>query len=711
MAREIYIARDTIPPVLTILPSRTFLTRWLPLALIVLVGAALRLYRIGELPPGLYRDEAFYGLDALNVLRGDLSVYFVANNGREGLFMYWLAAAILLFGRTPEALRIASAAIGTLTIIAIYFTGRVMFSHRVGVLSAAVLAVNFWHMAISRVAFRAITLPLVLCVLMALVFAALRTNQLRPRLIYAALAGGAFGLTLYTYTSAQMVIPLFALYAASLWVGLRRELFVRRSEETAYRRRMSVVVFVVTALITLAPLLMWLTQHGNLYFNRASQVSILNPDINGGDPLGTLLGNVVKAVGMFVWQGDRIWRHNLSLRPAFDGFMVVAFIIGVAVCAWRWLRSWQSRYGSAILGIEANVAPQFLLLWLIVFLIPTILAEDTPHYLRAIGALPAACIVAAVGLEAALAFASRRGWFAGLTLLLRRAISPPAFVAALVIAISGVNTITDYFNDYVTRPITSYWLEAHNTALAREVNEFLSSANTGDRVLVDKRLASDNPALLFLAPSIENAQDRGSFVEVSTGPQQPGMAFGRLLVDSNHDWSNLRDALPAPTILKAKEGPLAQGDKDNAPRRAFISVDFTDGGPQAGQPAYTFERGLGLLSAVVTHTHGSNVYSATLTWSTTQPISDDLAVFVHWVRDGQVLVQSDNSPANGYLPMPFWRTGDWIVDEHALAVPGGAMPGDEIHVGAYRREGNQRLSVLSADGKPEGDSVIISPPP
>ena len=36
---------------------------------IVAAGAWLRLYHIGVAPPGLYRDEAFYGLDALNALK------------------------------------------------------------------------------------------------------------------------------------------------------------------------------------------------------------------------------------------------------------------------------------------------------------------------------------------------------------------------------------------------------------------------------------------------------------------------------------------------------------------------------------------------------------------------------------------------------------------------------------------------------------------
>ena len=686
--------------------NRTAVFTILPLVLIVLIGAGLRLWQIGTLPPGLYRDEAFYGLDGLRVLQGEFSIYFAANNGREGLFMYLLAPAIALLGRTPEALRITSAIVGSLTIVAIYFTGRNMFSHRIGVLSAAILAINFWHLTISRVAFRAITLPLALCVLMALIFAALRTNQLRARLIYSALAGAAFGITFYTYTSAQFTLPLVVLFVISLFIGLRRELFARQSDEARRRRRMSILAFAASAFIVLLPLLLWMTQHYGLYFNRAGQVSILNPAINNGDLFGTLLNNIIKSFGMFFSQGDRIWRHNLSLRPVFDGWMIPAFLIGIGVCLWRWVRSWESRLGSEILGVETNVAPQFLLLWLLVFLIPTILAEDTPHYLRAIGALPAACIVTAIGLEAVLAWLSRRGFLSGLTVFLRRVISPPAFVAAVLIVLSGISTVSDYFNDYARRPIVAYWLEQQNVALAGSVNDFLDPSRAQNVVQIDKRLADDNPALQFLVPAMENAQDAGDRYSIRVSEPQPGMAFGRLIVDPNHDWTAMRNSLPSPTALRVTEGPLAQADKEQQPRRAFVVVDYSDGQPPAA-PQHTFERGIGFVDGAVTPASG-NLYTVTLTWSATQPITEDLAVFVHWVRNGEVVAQSDTSPAQGYLPFPTWRPGDWIVDSHVLAPPGGMQAGDEIRAGIYRREGNQRLRVTDAEGNASGDYVIIS---
>ncbi len=696
--------------------------RWiaglLPLVLIVAIGAALRFYRIGELPPGLYRDEGYYGLDALSVLEGNFAVYFPANNGREGLFMYALAASIALFGRTPEALRIASAFIGTTTLVAIYFAGRTMFSPRIGALSAAILAITFWHLAISRVAFRAITLPLVMCAMMAFIFAGLRTNELRPRIVYAALAGAAFGLAFYTYTSAQLVLLLVALYGLSLWVGLRRELFVRHGEASVRRRNLSVLAFIVAGLIVLAPMLLWLTQHADVYFSRVGQVSILNPNINGGDLGGALVANIGKAAGMFVFQGDRIWRHNLSLRPVFDGWLAPAFVLGLVICGWRWLRSWQSRFGTEILGVETNVAPQFVLLWLVVMLIPTMLAEDTPHFLRAIGALPAACIIAAVGMEAALAWLSRRGVLAGLTTFLRRAISPPAFVAALLLALSTIGTVNDYFNDYVNRALTRYWLEDHNVQLARLINAHASGFGSQpplppSNIWLEDRLANDNPSLTFLADgrwvSVSGTK-RGEWARAS----EPGTPV-LLIVDPNHDWSNLRATLPAPATLSVVEGALAQGDRDPTPRRAFIGVHAS---PSAGQPAANglqarFEEDITLESATIRAAlQPANFYTITLVWSTSKAITEDYAIFVHWLRDGrpQPLVQADGSPANGYLPMPVWRTSDRIVDEHVLAVTGGAQAGDVVSIGVYRREDNRRLHVLDTQGKPTSDSVIIPAP-
>lgn len=633
------------------------------LAFVVLLGAGLRLYRIGELPPGLYRDEAFYGLDALRVLEGDWSLYFVANNGREGLFMYPLALSIAIFGRTPEALRLTSAAIGTLTILALYAAGRAIFSPRVGLLGAAILATTFWHLALSRLAFRAILLPLMACTVVALWFFARRSSASARGLLFSA-AGFAFGLTFYTYTAAPLIVGLL----------LPAVLFEHR------RCRVS-LLFWAGAAVSLSPFVFWLAQHADFYFNRPGQVSLLNPAIHQGDLLGALMRSALKTLGMFFIAGDRIWRHNLPELPVFVGPMAALFALGVLVAARRWR---QQPFG-------------FVLLWLGLFLVPTVLAEDVPHYLRAVGALPPACLLAALGMAAVI------DRFPATRLPMRLDDIRPKDGLILVLALGLlpqlVLTTHLYFNRYVTAPVTGYWLEAHNVALAQAVN---AAAARGEQVRIDTRLSSDNPALHFLSPAVAYVADMGGYLWL------PGdETRGRLFVDPNHDWSALRDALPSPMMASVQVGPMAQADREPAPRRAFIDVSFSTALPATDALAQ-FEGGMNLLyAAVACAAKGEDGCQVSLRWQIAQPRADDLAVFVHWLRDGQLVAQSDGTPGSGYLPVYFWRAGDGMSDTYVLR---GAQwqVGDTIHVGLYRRQDLSRLRVLRARTPATSDSVIIT---
>lgn len=627
----------------------------LPLAVILMVGAALRLSQIGQAPPGLYRDEAFYGLDALSVLQGHAAPYFPANNGREGLFMFLLAPMIAALGRTPEALRLTSALVGIATLGAAYLAGRALFSHRVGVLGAGAMAVNFWHLAISRVAYRAITLPLMLCLFVACAAAIRQANTLRKNFVLAALAGLFFGLTFYTYTSGQ-----FVLVFAGVWMALW--LFNNRAAITKTRVAQA-ALFAGVALLVMAPLLAFYAANPQFLVGRAGQVSILNPEINHGNLPAALIANIGKAAGMFNLQGDRIWRHNLSLRPVFDWILGALFALGFGLSLWRAIR-------------PRGWAWAILLFWLALFLVPTILAEDTPHYLRAIGALPAACLLAALGMD----FVVER--------LKHKRLGVNLVMLALLF--SGYLTARDYFGDYVQRDMTAYWLEQQNVALAYDINQFVKT-RPPKNLWLDVRLADDNPALRFLSPVVDDGTERIVGSDLTGKPEVDPASPVLLIVDPTHDWTAMRNALPSPIRLIVREGPLAQKDFETAPHRAFISVL---GLPlENAPPVANFERGISLRSAAAMPTEDGRV-EVDLTWATAQPIPDDLAVFVHYVRGGQVVAQHDGAPAGGHLPMPTWRVGDEIADSHLLSVPGGLQTGDEVRVGIYTRGANTRLNVL-----------------
>src|SRR5690606_16063121 len=132
---------------------------WALLLIVLAVAVLLRLWALDVAPPGLYRDEASNGLDALGVLQGNHAVYFTANNGREPVYIYLAALAISLLGRTVIAVRVAAALVGALTTIPVYLLGRSWFGQRVALFAAWLWAVTLWPMHLSRIGLRAILLP------------------------------------------------------------------------------------------------------------------------------------------------------------------------------------------------------------------------------------------------------------------------------------------------------------------------------------------------------------------------------------------------------------------------------------------------------------------------------------------------------------------------------------------------------------------------
>ena len=64
---------------------------WGLLVLVLCLAAALRLWRLDSVPPGLTHDEASNGCDAAAVLRGIRPIYFTVGYGHEPLYPYSVA--------------------------------------------------------------------------------------------------------------------------------------------------------------------------------------------------------------------------------------------------------------------------------------------------------------------------------------------------------------------------------------------------------------------------------------------------------------------------------------------------------------------------------------------------------------------------------------------------------------------------------------------
>lgn len=633
------------------------------LALILVAGACLRFYQLESVPPGLYTDEAYYALDALDVLAGARPVYFPANNGREPLFIYGLAASIAAFGRTPLAVRLPAAGLGVLQILAAYALGRALFGRRVALLMAVLAAGSFWAVALSRIGLRATTLPPLAALMLA---AAVAGFKARRRWLIA-LAGALCGLCFYTYLSARL-IPLPLIGFGVFWYSARR-LRGEKPGGPAAALAWDLSAFVLPAVIVAAPLALYALREPQIYLGRIEQVALFGGGTSNGWP--ALLGNLAAVAGMFLGPGDLNARHNLPGRPVFDPVLGVAFYAGVALALQR---VWRRGDGASALA----------LLWTGTMLAPTVLSQDAPHFLRAIGALPLVFVFPALALEAVWNWAApRRGVYLGLALA----------VGTTVSVAQAARTAYDYFGVYARDANTALYFQSATVDLARAVNAYALS-HTGQPVYLDRRLW-DFPAVRFLLQPVAAVQ----IVEAAALPAPVGQPGG-LAVSWPHagdPWPLAQTLLPGPALIAVEVGALYRNDHE--PAAYPLAVTYTSQAlPEpAPPPVGEFAAGAGagiILRAADVYVDGRNA-RVRLTWSATAPPADDLHVFVH-LREGETVVAQSDGPLGGeWYPARAWRPGDWTRHTETFQVPAVPSTGTRLVVGLYHYPAGDRLTVAA----------------
>jgi hypothetical protein len=447
----------------------------------------------------------------------------------------------------------------------------------------------------------------------------------------------------------------------------------------------------VAALVVLAPLMAYVATHWDAFLARVGQVSIFNPAINEGDFWGTLLRHVGRTLLMFTNRGDFIPRHNVPLRPVFDPVLSAFFVLGLILC----LRRFRQRAEHA-----------FVLIWLAAMVLPTILAEGAPHFLRSVGILPVVFVVPAVGLDSLWRFLENK---------------TTALVAlgavALALAFGLGDTIADYFGDHAASQYLSYNFETAAVDLATQANRFLGSGWDGTELwarqnaplpgrhlYIADRLWRDWASVRFLVPPSPNLTILG---EDDKLPEHSS-AEVMLIFWPYEDYHQHLSLLPMGSTLAVQEGSLERGDLEKEARLLYVTYTATPTTIPSGElPEARFEGGVTLVGHRLTAASPQEL-RLSLIWRAEAEIETDYTVFVHLTRDDAILDQDDSLPAGGYYPTSLWRLGDIVSDDHTLALPEPYDPVEhKLVVGLYQLETLHRLQVLDEAGKPVSDHVII----
>jgi hypothetical protein len=417
----------------------------LRLVIILLLAFAGRTVAISQVPPGLSHDEAVNGVTALQVLAGDHRIFFEINKGIEPLIIYLEALAFYGLGVGPVQLRLVNIFAGLLTVALAYPLTVRLCNRRVARWAMLGLALSFWAIFVSRLTLRAVTLPPLLSLTLYLFWRGLAGTQPRakPRLgpavfqsplFFLSLSGLAAGATMYTYLSSRFVPLLLA--AVLLYQAGRRQI--------KWEQWSGLGLLCFFWALTFAPLGVYYLENRESFSRRAEQVTTIPHALNGN--FGPLVDNTVATLGMFIWRGDTTDRYNLDGRPVFDAVNGLLFLLGLGLS------------GLALGRGAARAAPAFLLLsWSLTMLLPDFITDDSPHFLRTIGALPVVYIFWAAGLEHVRGWLHRlNGWLGPL-------------LTFLLLAGTAWHTGYDYFVRWQYAPEARYIYGADLAGLSRAI--------------------------------------------------------------------------------------------------------------------------------------------------------------------------------------------------------------------------------------------------
>ncbi len=350
---------------------------WLGLGIAVLLGAVLRLHQLDVIPADIGWDLPYNYTDALSILNGQYRIFFPANQGREGLFFYLIVLVTRFAPLSHFSIKLTSALVGIATIPALYLLGRKLFNPSVGLVAASFLAVNRWHIVLSRSGFRVSLLPIFTILLLYTVVRALQSR--RP--FDFALAGWVMGLGQYTYTSYIFaVVAVFAglaAYAFSTHPPRWRDLWPL------------LVLMIAVALVVYAPLGRFALEHPEQYLQRAGlQARLLMSDPDRPKMTMPLLWeNARTSLLMYHVYGDSNVRFNVAFFRHFGFVSAVLLVLGLFYT----LRRWRKGNNSMLL---------VMFFFLIIPMTLAMLPHEMPNVFRAAGTIGPALILCTLPLLA-----------------------------------------------------------------------------------------------------------------------------------------------------------------------------------------------------------------------------------------------------------------------------------------------------------------------
>jgi len=664
---------------------------WSILFVLTAIAFVMRFYRLDSLPPGLFYDEAFNGLDGWKLSQISVSqwpVFLTGNQGREALYVWLMALLHRANGLSVWTIRAVPALCGVLLTPALAWLAwevapwlGVKNRRSFALWSGAAVLCLFWSQVFSRYGIRLSLFVLIETLLWAALWRAWTADRRRQTaeggsisqspIPFWLLTGLFAGLSFYTYLPARLLpLILLPLVVAAFWQERARLL----------AHLPGLALGLVVAVIVAGPIGIYFVQNPVSFTTRVDQVTIIGRE--GRDGAQGLGANIAAVAGMFAGTGDANPRSNVPGRAALDWLLAPFFFLGLFFALGRFWR----------------LAHLWLLAGLGVMLLPTLLSEFAPNFQRAIGAIPFVVLLIALGLDGLIRLATRL-WSRGRL----------AYLAAgwLIVAASFGLTWRAYFGEWANLPDL---FPAWDVGFTR-VAEQLAAADDGVRTYMTPR-GREHPTLGYLLeehPGTPLPQGFDGRICVRAATDVPARYF--ILDKEDFRTENLLTGIyPQATVTTSVVETAGTVWARRLEQPAGGAVVF----PEMQSQPVPLNDGIDLLGHQLFPPAGMEAgatFYTRLYWQVSAPPAADYTAFAHllWRNEAGDLVWlagADRPPGDGSCPTTEWLPGEVVIDELQFALPAELPAGDLfVAVGFYTPADGVRLPIPNTSD----DQILIGP--
>lgn len=213
--------------------------------LIVVLAATLRFVYLANVPPSLNWDEVSHGYNAYSILKSGKdewgnrfpAIFKAYGDYKLPVYIYITALLEAILGLTVFSVRLPSALAGMTTVLFTYLLAKKLFSKKVAILSSLLVAVEPWSFFLSRGAFEANLASAFIISGIYFFFLGIKKPKYLP------LSAFLLGLSVWTYNSARIFVPLFV---GAMFIFYKKELqniFMRDKRITIYSLLITIFLF------------------------------------------------------------------------------------------------------------------------------------------------------------------------------------------------------------------------------------------------------------------------------------------------------------------------------------------------------------------------------------------------------------------------------------------------------------------------------------